>query len=160
YPSFEEELDELRRLDEETAGLGFLRPLWDHGGRRKAALLEDARVQEHVRSRAADMGADEKLASLMFGSPQKLLRGFASLLADYCLSGAVLRRRRAVEAPVRGGRARPAGPRRRDPPSCLEADRGRASLDAGARAARGHQRGWAVKAPTAARPGRPRRKPA
>jgi DNA-binding transcriptional ArsR family regulator len=83
YRSFEEELEQLARLDEATAGLGFLRPLWDHAGRRSAALLEDERVRDHALARAEDLGADGKLAALIFESPARLLRRFSTLVAGY-----------------------------------------------------------------------------
>jgi DNA-binding transcriptional ArsR family regulator len=83
YRTFEEELAELARLDEETIGLGFLRPLWDHAGRRDAELLEDEAVRKRVVARAEEVGADAKLAALVFTSPRRLEQRFAALLATY-----------------------------------------------------------------------------
>jgi DNA-binding transcriptional ArsR family regulator len=83
YRTFEEELDQLARLDEATAGLGLLRPLWDHAGRRSAALLDDERVREHAVARAVELGADGKLAAQIFESPARLLRRFSTLLVSY-----------------------------------------------------------------------------
>jgi DNA-binding transcriptional ArsR family regulator len=83
YHAFEDELDSLERLDEETLALGFLRPLYDHGGDRDPKLLEDERVREHVAARAEAMGADLELAKLIFESPGELVRRFAALLQGY-----------------------------------------------------------------------------
>jgi DNA-binding transcriptional ArsR family regulator len=83
YHSFEEELEAIGRLDESTAGLGFLRPLWDHRGTRDERLLEDARIREHVLCYAEELGGDPKLADLIFESPRRLVRHFKSLLAAY-----------------------------------------------------------------------------
>lgn len=83
YRSFEEELAELSRLDEGTVALGFLRPLWDHGGRRDEALLEDEDVRRHVATRVESEGADAALAQLIFEAPERLLQRFSSLLASY-----------------------------------------------------------------------------
>ncbi len=65
----EEEVASLRRLDGETAALEFLRPLWDHEGRRDPALLRDARVRNHVARRSAHLGSDPRLAALIFDDP-------------------------------------------------------------------------------------------
>jgi DNA-binding transcriptional ArsR family regulator len=83
YRTFEEELDELERLDAETVALGFLRPLWDHRGERDEALLQDPHVREHAARRAGYYGADPELADLVFEEPLELLRRFVSLLRDY-----------------------------------------------------------------------------
>jgi DNA-binding transcriptional ArsR family regulator len=83
YRGFEEELQELERLDETTVALGFLRPLWDHRGERDETLLEDERVRRHVGTRTEALGADPELAGLIFESPRELARRFASLLTRY-----------------------------------------------------------------------------
>jgi DNA-binding transcriptional ArsR family regulator len=83
YHGFEEELRELESLDETTAALGFLRPLWDHRGERDEGLLQDPRVREHVAGRVEALGADQGLAGLMFEQPRELVHRFAKLLADY-----------------------------------------------------------------------------
>jgi DNA-binding transcriptional ArsR family regulator len=83
YRTFEEEVAELERLDDATVALGFLRPLWDHRGERDEALLEDARVRDHVARRADHYGADTDLADLIFESPRALLDRFVALLRGY-----------------------------------------------------------------------------
>lgn len=83
YRPFEDELQSLEHLDEETLALGFLRPLWDHRGDRNPKVLEDERVREHVAARAEAIGADLELARLIFESPSELARRFAALLGDY-----------------------------------------------------------------------------
>jgi DNA-binding transcriptional ArsR family regulator len=83
YHAFEDELQALERLDDETLALGFLRPLYDHRGERDPELLEDERVREHVAARAQAVGGDLELAGLIFESPSALTGRFATLLADY-----------------------------------------------------------------------------
>lgn len=83
YRTFEAELADLDDLDETTVALGFLRPLWDHEGRRDAAVLEDEAVRRHAAARAEQDGVDPTAAQLIFEAPQTLLRRFAALLASY-----------------------------------------------------------------------------
>jgi DNA-binding transcriptional ArsR family regulator len=83
FRTFEEELDELERLDDVTVALGFLRLLWDHGGRRDERLLAQARVRTHVTTRVEQEGGDAGAAQLMFDSPAELRARFAALLARY-----------------------------------------------------------------------------
>jgi DNA-binding transcriptional ArsR family regulator len=83
YRTFEAELADLRELDDTTVALGFLRPLWDHEGRRDAALLEDEAVRRHAAQRAEQDGADPVAARLVFESPNELLERFAALLDSY-----------------------------------------------------------------------------
>jgi hypothetical protein len=78
YASFEEELEALARLDATTAGLGFLRLFWDHGGDRDTKLLADPRVRAAVAERAPD-----HVAAQIFDDPPGLLAELSSLLADY-----------------------------------------------------------------------------
>ena len=78
YGSFEDELVRMQRLDDRTLALELLRPLYDHGGRRDPALLEDERVREYVRESPAP-----KLAELIFEDPRELTRMLAELLGDY-----------------------------------------------------------------------------
>ena len=87
FGSFEDELRELAALDDAILGLGFLRPLWDHRGERDEGLLEDERVRAHVDRRARELGADAKLARLIFESPRELAARFADLLFDYWEAG-------------------------------------------------------------------------
>jgi DNA-binding transcriptional ArsR family regulator len=83
YSSFEDELEALAVLDERTAGLGFLRLLWDHGGERDDELLRDPAVRTAALGQAAHLGVDAKLARAVFDDPKGLLRSFAELLAAY-----------------------------------------------------------------------------
>jgi DNA-binding transcriptional ArsR family regulator len=83
FRSFEEELDGLLGLDETELALEFLRPLYDHGGSRDAALLERAEVREHAVGRAASLGADASLAALIFDAPRELARRLAEVLTEY-----------------------------------------------------------------------------
>ena len=78
YRSFEDELARIQRLDDRTLALELLRPLYDHGGRRDPALLDDERVRAYVRESPAP-----KLAELIFENPRELTRMLAELLADY-----------------------------------------------------------------------------
>src|SRR5690349_4524758 len=66
YRTFDEELHDLERFDQETIALGFLRPLWDHRGERDEALLESELVRGHVIARAEHYEADPELADLIF----------------------------------------------------------------------------------------------
>jgi DNA-binding transcriptional ArsR family regulator len=83
FRSFEEELVQLQELDAETLGLEFLRPLYDHGGRRDPGLLEDADVRARALRQSASLGASSELAALIFDDPHALARSFAELLHDY-----------------------------------------------------------------------------
>ena len=83
YHTFEDELQALEHLDEETLALGFLRPLYAHRGERDPRLLEDERVREHVAGRVASIGGDVDLAALMFESPSRLVARFTAFLSDY-----------------------------------------------------------------------------
>jgi len=83
FSSFEDELLELEGLDETTLALGFLRTMWDHRGERDETLLEQQRVRQHVRKRATALGADPKVADLIFESPRRMARRFVKLLRDY-----------------------------------------------------------------------------
>jgi DNA-binding transcriptional ArsR family regulator len=83
YASFEEELDALARLDATTAGLGFLRLFWDHGGDRDATLLDDPRIKAAVDEKAAAFGVDARFPTAIFEDSRALLHELRSLLADY-----------------------------------------------------------------------------
>jgi DNA-binding transcriptional ArsR family regulator len=83
YAPFERELEELRGLTELDLAFGFLRPLYDHGGRRDPDVLRDPDVRRTVLARAGAAGADADLATLLFDDPRELARRLAELLADY-----------------------------------------------------------------------------
>src|SRR6185437_16173879 len=83
FRSFDEELRQIVEHDEATLAFGFLRPLWDHGGRRDERALGDSSVREHVRRSVDELGADQELARLIFESPRELASRFADLLAAY-----------------------------------------------------------------------------
>jgi DNA-binding transcriptional ArsR family regulator len=78
YGSFEDELARIQRLDDSTLALELLRPLYDHGGRRDVALLQDDEVRAYVRESPAP-----ELAELIFHDPRELTRMLAELLGDY-----------------------------------------------------------------------------
>jgi DNA-binding transcriptional ArsR family regulator len=79
YRDFHEELELLAALDSATVALEFLRPMWDHQGRRDPGLLGRDDVRRHVLSR----GGSRPLVELIFDDPAELGRRFAELLADY-----------------------------------------------------------------------------
>jgi hypothetical protein len=83
YSSFEDELEALAALDERTAGLGFLRLFWDHGGERDDEPLRDAEIRETALAQAARLRVDVQLARSIFDDPAGLLRSFGSLLGAY-----------------------------------------------------------------------------
>jgi len=83
FRSFEEELEQLHALDRETLGLEFLRPLYDHGGRRDPGLLRDPAVRAHALEQTRFLGASPELAALIFDDPPALAGAFAELLRDY-----------------------------------------------------------------------------
>src|SRR3954465_10563409 len=83
YPSFEDDLRDLGRLDDSTLALGFLRLLYDHRGERDESLLDDPAVRTQTLARAAQLGGDAELAPLIFDAPRQLAERFAALLASY-----------------------------------------------------------------------------
>jgi DNA-binding transcriptional ArsR family regulator len=83
YAPFEGELEALLELSELDLALGFLRPLYDHGGARDPGVLADPEVRRAAVERAAAIGADPALAALLFDDPRELMRRLAELLADY-----------------------------------------------------------------------------
>jgi DNA-binding transcriptional ArsR family regulator len=83
FHGFDDELRQLAEYDDATLAFGFLRPLWDHGGRRDERTLDDPRVHEHVIRCVDELGADQELARLIFEDPRELARRFADLLAAY-----------------------------------------------------------------------------
>jgi DNA-binding transcriptional ArsR family regulator len=78
FAGFDDELARLQSFDDDTLGLELLRPLYDHGGRRDAALLADPGVRAHVRC-----FGDSEHAELILDDPRGLTRMFAGLLTDY-----------------------------------------------------------------------------
>ena len=78
YGSFEDELERMQSLDDETLALELLRPLYDHAGRRDPALLADDRVRAYIRQSPAP-----ELAELIFDDPRELTKMLAELLSDY-----------------------------------------------------------------------------
>jgi DNA-binding transcriptional ArsR family regulator len=83
YASFDEELDALGRIDDDTAALGFLRLFWDHRGRRDVRFLHDPEVRRAVEANAARRGADVRLVTMLFDDPRRLLASLSSLVRDY-----------------------------------------------------------------------------
>lgn len=82
YSSFDDELERVQQLDDETLALELLRPLYDHAGRRDPELLRDAAVREQVRASPAP-----RLAELIFDDPRELTRLLVELLAEYWEAG-------------------------------------------------------------------------
>jgi DNA-binding transcriptional ArsR family regulator len=83
YATFDHELEELLGHDELDLALGFLRPLFDHAGRREPGLLDDPGVRRRATERASALGASSQLAALLFEKPRELATRFAELLSDY-----------------------------------------------------------------------------
>ena len=83
FSDFEQDLAELGRHDAETLALDFLRPLYDHGGRRDTSLLADEEIRRHALAQCEPHGASPELVTLIFDDPMELGRRFASLLTDY-----------------------------------------------------------------------------
>jgi DNA-binding transcriptional ArsR family regulator len=83
YREFDEELRLFAGLDPLTLALEFLRPMWDHQGRRDPGLLARGDVRRHVREAGSRAGASSDLLRLLFEDPPELARRFASLLSAY-----------------------------------------------------------------------------
>ena len=83
FRSFDEEVELVRGLEAHEIGLEFLRPLFDHGGRRDAALLESAEVRAHVERVTRRSGGDVQLARLIFDDPLELARRFTDFVEAY-----------------------------------------------------------------------------
>jgi DNA-binding transcriptional ArsR family regulator len=83
FPSFAEELTAFSALDDETIALEFSRPLWDHGGRRDARHLKRAEVRTQIQRSAEAMGADPRLAALVYEDPHELAERFAEFIRSY-----------------------------------------------------------------------------
>lgn len=83
FTDFEQDLRALAAQDAESLAFDFLRPLFDHGGSRDPALLEDAAVREHALGQCERHGASPELVALVFDDPGELGRRFAELLTDY-----------------------------------------------------------------------------
>jgi DNA-binding transcriptional ArsR family regulator len=82
-PDLGSELDRLRGLPPDLVAFEFLRPFWDHGGRREPELLQSAQVRDRVANRVAVYGGDRELALLLFDDPAALRAQFLSLLEEY-----------------------------------------------------------------------------
>jgi DNA-binding transcriptional ArsR family regulator len=82
-PSFDAEVAALSALDDDTIALEFSRPLWDHGGRRDAAHLKRDEVRAHIECSAAAMGADPKIAALVYEDPRELAKRFVGFIRSY-----------------------------------------------------------------------------
>jgi DNA-binding transcriptional ArsR family regulator len=83
FSDFEHDLRVLAHHDAETLGLDFLRPLYDHAGKRDAALLGDTEVRRHAFAQVDRHGASRELVTLIFDDPAELGRRFAALVTDY-----------------------------------------------------------------------------
>jgi DNA-binding transcriptional ArsR family regulator len=83
FTDFEQDLEAFSQHDAETLAFDFLRPLYDHGGRRDSALLRNPKIRDHALSRCKRHGASAELVALIFDDPAELGHRFAGLLADY-----------------------------------------------------------------------------
>ena len=83
FSDFEQDLSELAKHDPETLAFDFLRPLYDHAGRRDTDLLADDAVRRHALGQCERHGASPELVALIFDDPAELGRRFAALLTDY-----------------------------------------------------------------------------
>jgi DNA-binding transcriptional ArsR family regulator len=81
--SFDEEMALLAANDESTLALEFLRPIYDHAGRRDKRLLSSNGVRRQALANAAALGTSAEVASLIFDDPKRLAREFAALLTEY-----------------------------------------------------------------------------
>jgi DNA-binding transcriptional ArsR family regulator len=83
FRSFEEELEALVARDESTLALEFLRPVYDHAGRRDQRLLSREAVRRQALDNAGALGTSAHLASLIFDDPRQLALDFADLVGEY-----------------------------------------------------------------------------
>src|SRR6266516_8138530 len=82
--SFEQELEGLLSLSEETILCDFGRPLYDHAGRREAALYGRPAVRKTMLAHAAATGRHGRAAvSELLDEPRAFLRAFATMLGEY-----------------------------------------------------------------------------
>src|SRR4029453_9923486 len=82
FSDFEQDLSELAGHEPQTLAFDFLRPLYDHPGRRDTALLADDAVRRHALGQCDRHGASPELVALIFDDPAELGRRFAALLTD------------------------------------------------------------------------------
>jgi DNA-binding transcriptional ArsR family regulator len=83
FRSFEQELESVQSSGADSLAIEFLRPLYDHQGRRDPALLADPSVRRHALEQARYLGASLELAALIFDDPDALVDEFAALLREY-----------------------------------------------------------------------------
>ena len=83
FRSFEEELAALVAHDETTLALEFLRPIYDHAGRRDPELLARETVRHEALANAEALGTNNQLASWIFDDPRRLAQDFADVVAEY-----------------------------------------------------------------------------
>src|SRR5215204_653775 len=83
FTDFEQDVRILEQHDAETLALDFLRPLYDHAGKRDPRLLRNAKVRRHALAQTDRHGASPELVALIFDDPAELGRRFAALVADY-----------------------------------------------------------------------------
>jgi hypothetical protein len=69
---FTEELRRFRQLPAELVAFEFLRPFWDHSGKRDPELLRSEAVRERVSRRVEVYGGERALALLLFDDPIEL----------------------------------------------------------------------------------------
>jgi DNA-binding transcriptional ArsR family regulator len=83
YRDFEDELASLVELDPASLAIDFLRPLWDHEGKRDEGLLSSGRVRRQALGMARRWGADPDLVRLIFDDPAELARAFGETVHAY-----------------------------------------------------------------------------
>ena len=83
FTDFEQDLRNLEQHYAETLALDFLRPLFDHAGKRGTQLLRSPKVRRHALGQTDRHGASPELVALIFDDPAELGRRFAALVADY-----------------------------------------------------------------------------
>ncbi len=83
FGDFAEELEVVETLAPADVALDFLRPLYDHGGDRDPAVLDDPAVRTHALAAAGRIRADPDLVALVFDDPAALAARFTTLLRTY-----------------------------------------------------------------------------
>jgi DNA-binding transcriptional ArsR family regulator len=85
YLTFDEELERLRALVDETAAYELTRPVYDWGGAApRVALLDDPSLRRELLANARSVGPEtERVVAAGLDDPSGLRDGFADLLAAY-----------------------------------------------------------------------------
>lgn len=83
FASFEDELARTLASTPSAVAFAFLRPIYDHGGRRRKELLSDDGVRRQALRRARELGGDPRVAALLFDDPKELARRFELAVRGY-----------------------------------------------------------------------------